>query len=54
MSASPVSTRPYALTVENGTLNYSTQSAPDADATVTLTKATLDSVQLGQVSLAGC
>jgi alkyl sulfatase BDS1-like metallo-beta-lactamase superfamily hydrolase len=45
---------PYGLMVENGTLNYSTQSAPDADATVTLTKATLDSVQLGQVSLAGC
>jgi alkyl sulfatase BDS1-like metallo-beta-lactamase superfamily hydrolase len=42
---------PYALTVENGTLNYSTQSAPTADATVTLTKAMLDIVQLGQVSL---
>jgi alkyl sulfatase BDS1-like metallo-beta-lactamase superfamily hydrolase len=42
---------PYALTVENGTLNYSTQSAPTAAATVTLTKAMLDIVQFGHVSL---
>jgi alkyl sulfatase BDS1-like metallo-beta-lactamase superfamily hydrolase len=43
--------RPYALKVENGVLNHARRAAPDADATVTLTKATLDRIQLGETSV---
>lgn len=42
--------KPYSLVVENGVLNYAARSAPDADAQVTLTKATLDSIQLGEIT----
>lgn len=38
----------YALTVENGVLNYAPRLAPRADAKLTMTKATLDSIQLGE------
>jgi alkyl sulfatase BDS1-like metallo-beta-lactamase superfamily hydrolase len=41
----------YALTVENGTLTYSTKPADDADAKMTLSKAVLDNIQLGQTTL---
>ncbi len=40
----------YSLVVENGVLNHAARSAPDADAKVTLTKATLDSIQLGDIT----
>jgi alkyl sulfatase BDS1-like metallo-beta-lactamase superfamily hydrolase len=43
--------QPYSLTVENGALNYSTKSAAKADATMTLTKATLNKIQLGETTL---
>jgi alkyl sulfatase BDS1-like metallo-beta-lactamase superfamily hydrolase len=42
--------RPYSLTVENGVLNHSKRSAPDADAKITLTKSTLDRIQLGETT----
>ena len=38
--------------VENGVLNYAPTPVPNADARVTLTKATLDDIQLGNVKLA--
>ena len=41
----------YALTVENGVLNYSEKSETSADATITLTKATLNRIQLGETTL---
>lgn len=41
----------YALVVENGTLNYEDRLLPNADATINTTKATLDSVQLGETTL---
>ncbi|MGE3231666.1 MAG: alkyl sulfatase C-terminal domain-containing protein, partial [Hyphomicrobium sp.] len=41
----------YALMIENGTLNYSTEAADDADAKLTLSKAILDNIQLGQTTL---
>jgi alkyl sulfatase BDS1-like metallo-beta-lactamase superfamily hydrolase len=41
----------YALTVENGVLNYEPAFAPNADATLTLTKAMLDSIQLKETTL---
>ncbi|MCY1275224.1 alkyl/aryl-sulfatase [Pseudomonas jinjuensis] len=40
----------YALHLENGVLNYSTKPADKADASLTLTKAALDDVQLGKAS----
>ena len=40
-----------ALNVENATLNVGHEFVDDADATVTFTKATLDSVQFGEVTL---
>ncbi|WP_237162572.1 alkyl/aryl-sulfatase [Shewanella halifaxensis] len=40
----------YTLTVENSVLNYSDQQVEKADATATLTKATLTEIQLGQLS----
>lgn len=40
----------YSLVVENGVLNYAAESAKDADATITLSKATLDSIQLGDIT----
>lgn len=42
--------KPYSLVVENGVLNYAPRSVPNADAQVTLTKATLDSIQLGDIT----
>jgi alkyl sulfatase BDS1-like metallo-beta-lactamase superfamily hydrolase len=42
----------YALVVENGVLNHSTQLADAPDATLTLSKATLDRIQLGEATLA--
>jgi alkyl sulfatase BDS1-like metallo-beta-lactamase superfamily hydrolase len=42
--------KPYSLIVENGVLNYAAKSVGNADAKVTLTKATLDRIQLGEVS----
>src|SRR6185436_4657481 len=41
----------YALVVENGTLNYEERLLPNADTTINTTKATLDSVQLGETTL---
>ncbi len=43
--------KPYALTVEYGALTYSSKLAPQADATMTLAKSTLDSIELGQTTL---
>lgn len=43
--------KPYALTVENGVLNYTGKTVASADATMTLTKATLDRIQVGQTTL---
>ncbi len=40
----------YALVVENGTLNYEDRLLPNADATINTTKATMDSVQLGETT----
>jgi alkyl sulfatase BDS1-like metallo-beta-lactamase superfamily hydrolase len=42
--------QPYSLIVENGVLNYAKRAAPKADAKVSLTKATLDSIQLGEMT----
>jgi alkyl sulfatase BDS1-like metallo-beta-lactamase superfamily hydrolase len=42
--------QPYSLMVENGVLNYAKRAAPKADAKVSLTKATLDSIQLGEMT----
>jgi alkyl sulfatase BDS1-like metallo-beta-lactamase superfamily hydrolase len=39
----------YALIVENGTLNYAKRHVPNADASLTLTKRTLDRIQLGEI-----
>lgn len=41
----------YALTVENGVLNYAPRLAQQADASLTMTKASLDSVQLRETTL---
>lgn len=40
----------YALTVENGVLNYAKKPAPDADAKLTLAKTVLDRIQLGEIT----
>ncbi|ORA33757.1 hypothetical protein BST13_19325 [Mycobacterium aquaticum] len=42
----------YGLTVENGVLNYSDGLLPQSDATLKLTKATMNDIQLGKVKLA--
>lgn len=42
--------KPYALVLENGVLNYATKNVPNADAKLTLSKATLDSIQLGELT----
>jgi alkyl sulfatase BDS1-like metallo-beta-lactamase superfamily hydrolase len=42
----------YGLTVENGVLNYSDGFLPQSDATLKLTKATMNDIQLGKVTLA--
>ncbi|MFO1079972.1 MAG: alkyl sulfatase dimerization domain-containing protein [Reyranellaceae bacterium] len=42
----------YALTVENAVLNYAPVAAADADVRLTLTKRTLDRIQLRQTSFA--
>ncbi|WP_234711868.1 alkyl/aryl-sulfatase [Mycolicibacterium setense] len=41
----------YGLTVENAVLNYAPAPVPNANVTVTLDKATLDDIQLGNVKL---
>ncbi|MEZ0366216.1 alkyl/aryl-sulfatase [Mycobacterium sp. pUA109] len=41
----------YGLTVENGVLHYAPDPVPNANATITLTKATLDEIQLGHTHL---
>ncbi|HET9876832.1 MAG TPA: alkyl sulfatase dimerization domain-containing protein [Mycobacterium sp.] len=41
----------YGLTVENAVLNYAPEPVPDANAKLTLTKATLDDIQLGKTTL---
>lgn len=41
----------YALVVENAVLNYSTQPAAEADASISLSKATLDAIQLKEKTL---
>ena len=41
----------YAVTVENGVLNYREGASPKADASLTMTKAALDDVQLGKATL---
>jgi alkyl sulfatase BDS1-like metallo-beta-lactamase superfamily hydrolase len=40
----------YALVIENGVLNYSKKQVAAPDATVTLSKATLDKIQLGEAT----
>ncbi|MEY9999066.1 alkyl sulfatase C-terminal domain-containing protein [Sinorhizobium fredii] len=40
----------YTLTVENSVLNYSKRPAASPDATLTLTKSTLDRIQLGEIT----
>ena len=43
----------YVLYVENGVLNYTIgKQAEDADATVTMDRAVLDSINLGQTTIA--
>jgi alkyl sulfatase BDS1-like metallo-beta-lactamase superfamily hydrolase len=42
--------KPYALMIENGVLNYVPKSVANADAKVTLTKTTLDRIQLGEIT----
>jgi alkyl sulfatase BDS1-like metallo-beta-lactamase superfamily hydrolase len=41
----------YALVVENGVLNYSTDPVANPDAKLTLAKSSLDEIQLGQATL---
>ena len=41
----------YALTIENGVLDYAPQFGAEPDATMTLTKPTLSRIQLGEVAL---
>jgi alkyl sulfatase BDS1-like metallo-beta-lactamase superfamily hydrolase len=41
---------PYTLTVENGVLNHAKRAATNADAKVSLTKGTLDRIQLGEIT----
>ncbi len=41
----------YTLTVENSVLNYTEKQVADADATATLTKDTLDDIQLGAATI---
>jgi len=40
----------YALTVENGVLNYTPTANADGDAKLSLAKTTLERIQLGQAS----
>ena len=41
----------YGLTVENGVLNYATAPNPGANASLKLTKDTMNQIQLGEVKL---
>lgn len=43
--------KPYGLTVENGVLNYSDGLLPQSDATLKLTKDTMNQIQLGKLKL---
>jgi alkyl sulfatase BDS1-like metallo-beta-lactamase superfamily hydrolase len=40
----------YSLLIENGVLTYALRSAANADAKITLTKTTLDRIQLGEIN----
>jgi alkyl sulfatase BDS1-like metallo-beta-lactamase superfamily hydrolase len=40
----------YSLLVENGVLNHAKRPAPNADAKITLSKSTLDRIQLGEIT----
>jgi len=40
----------YSLVVENGVLNHHKRALPNADARITLTKSTLDRIQLGEIT----
>jgi alkyl sulfatase BDS1-like metallo-beta-lactamase superfamily hydrolase len=40
----------YALSVENGVLNYAKKPVPNADAKLTLAKTVLDRIQLGEIT----
>ena len=42
--------KPYALVIENGVLNYKKKLVPNADAKITLTKSTLDRIQLKEIT----
>jgi alkyl sulfatase BDS1-like metallo-beta-lactamase superfamily hydrolase len=42
--------QPYSLLIENGVLNHAKRLASDADAKITLTKSTLDRIQLGEIT----
>ena len=42
--------KPYSLLIENGVLNYAPKAAANADAKITLTKNTLDRIQLGEIT----
>ena len=42
--------KPYSLLIENGVLNYAPKAAANADAKITLTKTTLDRIQLGEIT----
>ena len=42
--------KPYALMIENGVLNYAPKVVANADAKITLTKTTLDRIQLGEIT----
>src|SRR5262249_11783084 len=41
----------YGLTVENAVLHHEPQPIPNANANIAMTKATLDDIQLGNISL---
>ena len=41
----------YTLTMENSVLNYTREAITDSDVSLTLTKKTLDNVQLGKETL---
>jgi alkyl sulfatase BDS1-like metallo-beta-lactamase superfamily hydrolase len=41
----------YTLTVENGVLNHSSGPSPNADASLRLTKATMNEIQMGSIKL---
>ncbi len=42
--------KPYSLLIENGVLNHAPKATANADAKITLTKNTLDRIQLGEIT----